>query len=69
MSLELKKKNKGDKTVYQYRSFEPTLDPSYISLDNTFKMFKMVNIFLVPSIAGIYEVISKGHHGLKCTVF
>jgi hypothetical protein len=29
--------NKGDKTVYQYGSFEPTLDPSYISLDNTFK--------------------------------
>jgi hypothetical protein len=28
--------NKGDKTVYQYGSFEPTLDPSYISLDNTF---------------------------------
>jgi hypothetical protein len=24
-------------TVYQYGSFEPTLDPSYISLDNTFK--------------------------------
>jgi hypothetical protein len=29
--------NKGDKTVYQYGSFEPTLDPSYISLDNIFK--------------------------------
>ncbi len=27
----------GDKTVYQYGSFEPILDPSYISLDNTFK--------------------------------
>jgi hypothetical protein len=30
--------NKGDKTVYQYESFEPTLDPSYISLDNTFNV-------------------------------
>jgi hypothetical protein len=30
--------NKGDKTVYQYGSFEPTLDPSYISLDNTFNL-------------------------------
>jgi hypothetical protein len=29
--------NKGDKMVYQYGSFESTLDPSYISLDNTFK--------------------------------
>ncbi len=27
----------GDKMVYQCGSFEPTLDPSYISLDNTFK--------------------------------
>ncbi len=33
----IKKKNKGDKTVYQYGSFEPTPDASYISLDNTFK--------------------------------
>jgi hypothetical protein len=29
--------NKVDTTVYQYGSFEPTLDPSYIALDNTFK--------------------------------
>jgi hypothetical protein len=29
--------NKGDKTLYQLGSFEPTLDPSYISLDNAFK--------------------------------
>jgi hypothetical protein len=29
--------NNGDKTVYQYGSFEPTFDSSYISLDNTFK--------------------------------
>jgi hypothetical protein len=33
----IKKINKGDKIVYQFGSFEPTLDPSYISLDNTFK--------------------------------
>jgi hypothetical protein len=32
---EIKEKNKSDKTVIQYGSFEPTLDPSYILLDNT----------------------------------
>jgi hypothetical protein len=37
MSLYLKKRNNGEKTVYQYGSFEPTLDPSYISLDSPFK--------------------------------
>ncbi len=34
----------GNKMVYQYGLFEPTLDLSYISLDNTFN-FKVVYVY------------------------
>jgi hypothetical protein len=37
----------GDKTVYQYRSFEPGFDPCYISLDNTLKQNRQVVRFQV----------------------
>jgi hypothetical protein len=39
----IKKINKDNKIVYQCGSFEPTLDPFYISLDNTFKYVYLVS--------------------------
>ncbi len=41
--------NKGDKIVYQCGSFEPTLDPSYISLDNTFDIGKKLLRACIPA--------------------
>ena len=38
----IKKNEQDDKTVYQYGSFEPTLDPSEISLDNIFKEARLL---------------------------
>jgi hypothetical protein len=48
----LKKINKGGKIVYQCESFKPILDPSYISLDNTFNLnltkCYLFNISIIP---------------------
>ncbi len=56
-SFNLKKINVGDKTVYQYGSFEPTLDPSYISLDNT---LKGQEIFALPLIHNLKYFVNSG---------
>ncbi len=46
----IKRINKGDKIVNQYGSFEPTLDPSYTSLDNTFEQ--------IPTNCNIYDAFN-----------
>jgi hypothetical protein len=59
--------NKGDKTVYQYGSFEPTLDASYMMQGNTFKLLPTLTSWLLPPhpVVGTLNGLSIVIHGLK----